>query len=74
MGKPIRVDFNTINVECGRFARVYAEIDLSLSVIGKIYVMRHWQNMECDGLHIICLNCGLYDHTRPNVLMRSQVT
>ncbi|KAJ7011408.1 hypothetical protein NC653_001745 [Populus alba x Populus x berolinensis] len=40
-------------VERGRFARI---------CVGKIWVRDHWYKAESAGLHIICGNCGCYDH------------
>ncbi|KAG6793591.1 hypothetical protein POTOM_002806 [Populus tomentosa] len=48
IGKP-----DTLNVERGRFARI---------CVGKIWVRDHWYKAESAGLHIICGNCGCYDH------------
>lgn len=28
--------------------------------------MDHWQNVEYEGLHIICANCGIYGHVESN--------
>lgn len=36
IGKPIKVDGHTLQVENGYFARICVEIDLNLSVIGNI--------------------------------------
>lgn len=38
IGKPIRVDRNTLNVERGHFAHVCIEIDLSQPVVGKYFL------------------------------------
>lgn len=65
IGKPIKVVMNTVNVECGKFARVCVEIDLSVPVVVKIWIMGHWQCVEYEGLHIICSGCGRYGHLKP---------
>lgn len=36
LGRPIKVDTNTLKIERGKFARVCVEIDLTLPVVGKI--------------------------------------
>ena len=38
IGFPIRVAMNTLNCSRGKFARVFVEIDLSQSMIGKVLV------------------------------------
>lgn len=62
IGKPIRIDQNTLCVDQGRFAWVFVEIDLSKPVIGKIWLQDHWYKVEYEGLHLICAQCGYYGH------------
>jgi len=42
IGRPIKVDTNTLKVEIGKFARVCVEVDLTVPVVGKIWVNGHW--------------------------------
>lgn len=58
--KPIKVDQNTLNIERGRFPLVCVEIDLSLSVVRKIWLKDHWYQVEYEGLHLICTKCGCH--------------
>jgi len=62
ISRPIKVDNNTLKMECGRFARVCVEVDLTLSVVGKIWLNGHWYKVQYEGLHIICTTCGCYGH------------
>lgn len=62
VGKPIRMDTNTLKVERGRFARICVEIDLTQPVVGKVWLYDHWYNVTYEGLHIICTSCGRYGH------------
>lgn len=41
VGKPIRVDNNTLKVERGKFARICVEIDLTQLVVGKLWLDGH---------------------------------
>jgi hypothetical protein len=66
IGRPIKVDHNTLKVEKGRFARVCVEVDLTLPVVGKIWLNGHWYKVQYEGLHIICTNCGCYGHLGRN--------
>lgn len=66
IGRTIRVDQNTLMIECGRFARVCVEIDLSLPVVGKFLLDGHWYRVEYEGLHLICSKCGCYGHVGRN--------
>ncbi|XP_057452555.1 uncharacterized protein LOC130744380 [Lotus japonicus] len=38
VGKPIRVDSNTLRAERGKYARICVELDLTLPVIGKVCI------------------------------------
>lgn len=62
IGKPIKVDRNTLKAERGRFARICVEIDLTLPVVGKVCIEDYWYNIEYEGLHVICTKCGCYGH------------
>jgi hypothetical protein len=66
IGSPIKVDSNTLKVERGKFARVCVEIDLTVPVVGKIWVNGHWYKVQYEGLHLICTNCGCYGHLGRN--------
>lgn len=62
VGKPIKVDRNTLKIERGRFARICVEIDLNQPVVGKVWLNHYWYKVSYEGLHIICSNCGCYGH------------
>ncbi|XP_057432079.1 uncharacterized protein LOC130724823 [Lotus japonicus] len=62
IGKPVRVDMNTLRGDRGRFARICVELDLTKPVYGKIMIEDFWYNIEYEGLHIICTKCGCYGH------------
>ncbi|GAU50505.1 hypothetical protein TSUD_409800 [Trifolium subterraneum] len=73
IGRPIKVDTNTMKVERGRFARVCVEVDLTVPVVGKIWVNGHWYKVQYEGLHIICTNCGCYGHLGRNCPLTNTV-
>jgi hypothetical protein len=73
IGRPIKVDINTLKVERGRFARVCVEVDLTMPVVGKIWVNGHWYKVQYEGLHIICTNCGCYGHLGRNCPLTTPV-
>ncbi|XP_057416051.1 uncharacterized protein LOC130710717 [Lotus japonicus] len=62
IGKPIKVDRNTLMAYRGRFARICVELDLTLPVVGKVCIEDYWYNIEYEGLHVICTKCGCYGH------------
>jgi len=41
IGRPVKVDINTLKVERGKFVRVCVEVDLTVPVVGKIWVNGH---------------------------------
>jgi len=41
IGRPIKVDTNTLKIERGKFARVCVEVDLTMLVVGKVWVNGH---------------------------------
>ncbi|XP_020232532.1 uncharacterized protein LOC109812970 [Cajanus cajan] len=66
IGKPIKVDLNTLNMTRGRFARVCVEIRLDQPVVGKFNLNGIWYNVEYEGLHLLCASCGCYGHIMRN--------
>ncbi|KAL5165589.1 hypothetical protein HKD37_18G050696 [Glycine soja] len=48
VGTPIRVYTNTVNMDGGRFACVYVEIDLSVPVVGKFFLNGAWYHVEYE--------------------------
>ncbi|XP_020228424.1 uncharacterized protein LOC109809499 [Cajanus cajan] len=66
IGKPVKVDLNTLNMTRGRFARVCVEIDLNVPVVGRFFLNGVWYNVEYEGLHLLCSACGCYGHVLRN--------
>lgn len=62
IGKAVKIDSTTMGVARGRYARVCVEIDLLKPLIPKITLLGHSQTVEYEGLHLICFECGEYDH------------
>jgi len=74
IGRPINVDINTLKVERGRFTRVCVEVDLTIPVVGKIWVNGHWYKVPYEGHHLICTNCSCYGHLGRNCLTSPTVS
>ncbi|XP_020240070.1 uncharacterized protein LOC109818934 [Cajanus cajan] len=66
IGKPIKVDLNTLNMTWGRFARVCVEINLNEPLVGRFFLNDIWYNVEYEGLHLLCSSCGCYGHVMRN--------
>jgi len=73
IGRPIKVDTNTLKVERAKFARVCVEIDLTMPVVGKIWVNGHWYKVQYVGLHPICTNCSCYGHLGRNCNIKTTI-
>ncbi|RYR08368.1 hypothetical protein Ahy_B05g076023 [Arachis hypogaea] len=58
----LKVDKATSIHSRGRFARIYVKIDLSKKLVPRISVLGNILNIEYEGLHLICFNCGIYGH------------
>nr|KYP61063.1 hypothetical protein KK1_023487 [Cajanus cajan] len=66
IGKPVKVDLNTLNMTRGRFPRVCVEINLNEPVVGRFFLNGVWYNVEYEGLHLLCSSCGCYGHVLRN--------
>lgn len=70
LGKPIKIDYNTMLASRGRFARVCVKIDLSQTLPPMIKLRLEEYSeptiVRCayEGLHTICFSCGEYGHHR----------
>jgi hypothetical protein len=49
---------------------VCVEIDLSLHVVGNIFVRGIWHKIKYKGLHILHSQCGSYDILPENAMIR----
>jgi hypothetical protein len=62
VGTPVKVDLHTLRVARGRFARICVEVDLTRPVVGRVGINGEWYQVQYEGLHIICTQCGCYGH------------
>lgn len=62
VGKPVKVDATTSNLERARFARVCVEVNLKKPLKGSIMVNGARYYVAYEGLSNICSGCGLYGH------------
>ena len=72
IGKPVKLDFRTIDASRGRFARICIEIDPNLPVVGQIWFRNKWFHVEYEGLHLLCKKCGRYGHVERNCMLTAQ--
>ncbi|KAL1221552.1 hypothetical protein V5N11_004128 [Cardamine amara subsp. amara] len=62
LGKPIKVDLTTLNVERARFARICVELNLKKPLKGTVMINGERYFVSYEGLTNICPQCGLYGH------------
>ncbi|XP_023640327.1 uncharacterized protein LOC17890423 [Capsella rubella] len=62
LGRPLKVDLNTMNIECARFARICVEVDLRKPLKGAIMINGDRYFVSYEGLNSICSGCGVYGH------------
>lgn len=62
IGKPLKLDRTTIARERGRFARAAVEVDLDKPLVSEILIRNSVQQVEYEGLHVVCFGCGIVGH------------
>ncbi|XP_072058356.1 uncharacterized protein [Arachis hypogaea] len=62
IGTMLKIDRATSIHSRGRFARICIEIDLTKKLVPRISVLGSTLNIEYEGLHLICFQCGKYGH------------
>ncbi|XP_024009270.1 uncharacterized protein LOC112084381 [Eutrema salsugineum] len=62
LGKSVRVDVMTLNLERARFARVCVEVDLRKPLKGSVKINNERYYVAYEGMTNICSNCGIYGH------------
>ncbi|KAK7275492.1 hypothetical protein RIF29_16611 [Crotalaria pallida] len=62
LGTMLKVDHLTSIHSKGKFSRICVEIDLMKKLVPMVNVLGIKVNLEYEGLHMICFNCGMYGH------------
>ena len=62
IGKVIRVDDTTANVERGQYTRMCIEVDLSKPLLSKFRLNGSVWIIQYEGLKMICFGCGKQGH------------
>lgn len=58
LGKTVKIDRTTGGVMKGKYARVCIELDLNKPLVPSISIYGRIQQVEYEGLHKICFQCG----------------
>jgi hypothetical protein len=64
IGRTIKVDKNTLMQERGKYARMCVEVDLSKPLLAIFTIKGRQFHVEYEGLHLLCLTCGRFGHTK----------
>ncbi|XP_028766618.1 uncharacterized protein LOC114724436 [Neltuma alba] len=72
LGQVIRIDYNTVSGERGKFARMAIILDLSTPLTSKITVDGKSLFVEYEGLPTICYHCGRYGHLTDTCPQKNQ--
>lgn len=64
LGKPLKVDHNTIDGLRGSYARVCIELDLSQPLEVSVVVGKYDYLIEYEHIHLICFSCGRVGHRK----------
>nr|GMC69935.1 uncharacterized protein LOC109168890 [Ipomoea batatas] len=62
VGTPLKLDMTTAGVQRGKFARGAVEIDLTKPLVAVVMVDDLPRQVEFEGLHAICFDCGEVGH------------
>ena len=60
IGKVLKIDYTTSDAERGRYIRLCAEVDLTITkpLLSKFRLNRTVWKIEYESLNMICFNCG----------------
>ncbi|CAI0408252.1 unnamed protein product [Linum tenue] len=62
IGRTIKLDFHTLNLQRAKFARIAVEVDLSKPLVPRIWLDDAWQKVEYENLPEVCFECGKIGH------------
>lgn len=64
LGKPLKVDTNTIEEIQGSYARVCVELDLRQPLETSVAIGKYDNLIEYEHIHLICFSCGTVGHRK----------
>ncbi|CAI0426560.1 unnamed protein product [Linum tenue] len=62
IGRTVKLDYHTENLERGKFARIAVELDMTRPLPSRIRLDGAWQQITYENLPIICYECGRIGH------------
>lgn len=64
MGRPLKIDRNTVTTMRGNFAQICMEVDLGKPLKPAISILDRSYCVEYEGLHLVCFQCGQVRHQK----------
>lgn len=71
VSKPIKIDLNTSLVSMEHLACLCVEVDMNKPLLSKFKLRRIVYQIQYEGLHLICFECGKYDHSTEYCSLRN---
>lgn len=63
LGKLVKTDICTSGTLRGRYARICVEVPLGILIKSHIYIVKLKQQIQYEGVDILCISCGMIGHT-----------
>ncbi|KAJ4848506.1 hypothetical protein Tsubulata_047761 [Turnera subulata] len=62
IGKPIRIDINTLHAERAKFARLAIEVEFTKPLLGRVEIEGRWFEVCYEDIPDFCFLCGMVGH------------
>ncbi|KAJ4835821.1 hypothetical protein Tsubulata_031362 [Turnera subulata] len=62
IGKPIRIDINTLQAERGKFARLAIEVEFNKPLVNWVEIEGTWFKVKYKDIPEFCFGCGMIGH------------
>ncbi|KAJ4847842.1 hypothetical protein Tsubulata_000162 [Turnera subulata] len=62
IGKPIRIDINTLHAERAKFARLAIEVEFTKPLLGRVEIEGRWFKVSYEDILDFCFHCGFVGH------------
>ncbi|KAJ4828996.1 hypothetical protein Tsubulata_031727 [Turnera subulata] len=62
IGKPIRIDINTLHAERAKFARLAIEVEFTTPLLGRVEIEGRWFKVSYEDIPDFCFLCGFVGH------------
>ena len=66
----MRIDYNTSDLQRGKFARIAVNVDLTKPLVSKFTIDGEEFKVEYENLNELCIYCGMYGHLDVNCIRK----